>query len=521
MASHHHTAAIAPSETSRSASGVRRKSVPSSARVRRLPARTPSAKWATPARPRSPRRIPAAAVRPGLRFVTLLDKIPITGHWIERDFSAALETHLDAITSASAGSRGSAAEILGNSCGDGCSSPKCGPAAVRRHLAVLPCPPGRPRWRLRPERGRPPRPGKAAASRRRRQGCARRKTDEFAEAAQAINGPAGNPECVWLGRRAVQSDVAGRPRYRLPPPRSLRPLRLPRRPHPGRVPLPDPLRRPDRSQGRRTLNSRVHACWINPALSRSRRRPPPQPAPPDHRRGPSRSRPRHRAATSLRPQPPAGSISARSELHACVAGDQKGHALIRTWRHDSCETARQRYACICRGLGRISGTDPLPCPLSPFWFSRDARCRRRSVACVRAPRRPLGRLCNTSNTRPTSRACCRAFPMRRSSPGHDRRQQRRPRQDPRRPEKARAPSRGPIRPYSSTGRQRAGAADRRRVRPQGHGRCLDRQGQGAQRARDQAGASISRASATATSTASSSATKRSTAATRRSKTSSR
>jgi hypothetical protein len=30
-----------------------------------------------------------------------------------------------------------------------------------------------------------------------------RKIDEFAEAAQAINGPAGNPECVWLGRRVV------------------------------------------------------------------------------------------------------------------------------------------------------------------------------------------------------------------------------------------------------------------------------------------------------------------------------
>src|ERR1700749_1306258 len=31
-----------------------------------------------------------------------------------------------------------------------------------------------------------------------------RKTAEFAEAAQAINGPAGNPECVWLGRRVVR-----------------------------------------------------------------------------------------------------------------------------------------------------------------------------------------------------------------------------------------------------------------------------------------------------------------------------
>jgi hypothetical protein len=30
-----------------------------------------------------------------------------------------------------------------------------------------------------------------------------RKSDEYAEAAKAINGPAGNPECVWLGRRVV------------------------------------------------------------------------------------------------------------------------------------------------------------------------------------------------------------------------------------------------------------------------------------------------------------------------------
>jgi hypothetical protein len=31
-----------------------------------------------------------------------------------------------------------------------------------------------------------------------------RKTDEFVEAAQVLNGPAGNPECVWLGRRVVR-----------------------------------------------------------------------------------------------------------------------------------------------------------------------------------------------------------------------------------------------------------------------------------------------------------------------------
>jgi hypothetical protein len=31
-----------------------------------------------------------------------------------------------------------------------------------------------------------------------------RKADEFVEATQAINGPGGNPECVWLGRRVVR-----------------------------------------------------------------------------------------------------------------------------------------------------------------------------------------------------------------------------------------------------------------------------------------------------------------------------
>ena len=61
---------------------------------------------------------------------------------------------------------------------------------------------------LRPER-RPPRPGPAGKPPRNPANAAdaakdnQRKTDEFVEAAQAINGPAGNPECVWLGRRVV------------------------------------------------------------------------------------------------------------------------------------------------------------------------------------------------------------------------------------------------------------------------------------------------------------------------------
>jgi hypothetical protein len=31
----------------------------------------------------------------------------------------------------------------------------------------------------------------------------KRAAEEFSEAARTINGPAGNPECVWLGRRVV------------------------------------------------------------------------------------------------------------------------------------------------------------------------------------------------------------------------------------------------------------------------------------------------------------------------------
>jgi len=46
------------------------------------------------------------------------------------------------------------------------------------------------------QQGKPPSAADAAKENQ-------RKTDEFAEAAQAISGPAGNPECVWLGRRVV------------------------------------------------------------------------------------------------------------------------------------------------------------------------------------------------------------------------------------------------------------------------------------------------------------------------------
>jgi hypothetical protein len=91
-----------------------------------------------------------------------------------------------------------------------------------------------------------------------------RKTDEFVEAAQVINGPAGNPECVWLGRRVVRLmwlddlDTAFRhldlyDRFGCPGGHVQATFRCLTR-FGGQI---DP-------KVAETLNSRVHACWINP-----------------------------------------------------------------------------------------------------------------------------------------------------------------------------------------------------------------------------------------------------------------
>lgn len=93
-----------------------------------------------------------------------------------------------------------------------------------------------------------------------------RKTDEFAEAAQAINGPAGNPECVWFGRRVVRLmwlddiDTALRhldlyDRFGCPGGHVQATFRCLTR-FGGQI---DP-------KVAETLNSRVHACWINPTV---------------------------------------------------------------------------------------------------------------------------------------------------------------------------------------------------------------------------------------------------------------
>ena len=92
-----------------------------------------------------------------------------------------------------------------------------------------------------------------------------RKADEFVEAAQAINGPAGNPECVWLGRRVVglmwrdDLDTAFRhldlyDRFGCPGGHVQATFRCLVR-FGATI---DP-------KVAETLNGRVHACWINPA----------------------------------------------------------------------------------------------------------------------------------------------------------------------------------------------------------------------------------------------------------------
>jgi hypothetical protein len=95
------------------------------------------------------------------------------------------------------------------------------------------------------------------------------KVDEFAEAQKALGGPAGNPECVWLGRRVVSLlwrddlDTAFRhldlyDRFGCPSGHiqaSFRCLLL----HSNSI---DP-------KAADSLNGKVQACWLNPDLQLS------------------------------------------------------------------------------------------------------------------------------------------------------------------------------------------------------------------------------------------------------------
>src|SRR5262247_4382739 len=51
--------------------------------------------------------------------------------------------------------------------------------------------------------GKPPEPQKSPADTAKEAKEGQKKIDEIAEASRALSGPAGNPECVWLGRRVV------------------------------------------------------------------------------------------------------------------------------------------------------------------------------------------------------------------------------------------------------------------------------------------------------------------------------
>jgi hypothetical protein len=106
--------------------------------------------------------------------------------------------------------------------------------------------------------------GKPAASSADAAKDSQHKTDEFVEAAQAINGPAGNPECVWLGRRVVRLmwrddlDTAFRhldlyDRFGCPGGHVQATFRCLTR---FGAQIDDKVQR--------SLDDRVHACWINP-----------------------------------------------------------------------------------------------------------------------------------------------------------------------------------------------------------------------------------------------------------------
>jgi hypothetical protein len=93
-----------------------------------------------------------------------------------------------------------------------------------------------------------------------------RRADDIAEASRIVIGPAGNPECVWLGRRVVSLlwnddlDTAFRhldlyDRFGCPAAHIQATFRCAIQQ--GNI---DP-------KAQETLNTRVHSCWINPSMT--------------------------------------------------------------------------------------------------------------------------------------------------------------------------------------------------------------------------------------------------------------
>jgi hypothetical protein len=110
--------------------------------------------------------------------------------------------------------------------------------------------------------GKPAEPQKPAADTAKE---TQKKIDEIAEATRVLTGPAGNPECVWLGRRVVNLlwrddlDTAFRhldlyDRFGCPSAHIQATFRCLVRQ--GNI---DP-------KAQETLSGRVHACGLNPGL---------------------------------------------------------------------------------------------------------------------------------------------------------------------------------------------------------------------------------------------------------------
>jgi len=104
---------------------------------------------------------------------------------------------------------------------------------------------------------------------------AQRQVDEFAEASRLVTGPAGNPECVWLGRRVVglmwrdDMDTAFRhldlyDRFGCPGPHIQAAFRCVVRQGNNIDP-----------KSPQSLNARVHTCWLSPTASQAAAAPPP------------------------------------------------------------------------------------------------------------------------------------------------------------------------------------------------------------------------------------------------------
>jgi len=136
-------------------------------------------------------------------------------------------------------------------------------AALSMASLVLSVPPALAQSGAGKSLAQPAKPGGEAT--RDAQKEAQKQRDEIAEAARVLTGPAGNPECLWLGRRVVgllwrdDLDTAFRhldlyDRFGCPSAHIQAAFRCLIR------------QGPLDAKAQETLNGRVFACWLNPAM---------------------------------------------------------------------------------------------------------------------------------------------------------------------------------------------------------------------------------------------------------------